>query len=172
MQVSSQRLRSHPAYGSGAFVMVAAALTVLTALGFEYIGGYKPCPLCLQERYAYYAAVPLAFAGLILGSAGNWKAGGLLFWLVALAFLANAGLGTYHAGVEWKFWPGPETCTGALAPLGQGGLLQSLSQTRVIRCDEAPWSFAGLSFAGWNAVISLFLAAAAARTGSSAFSPE
>ena len=24
------------------------------ALGFEHIGNYDPCALCLQQRYAYY----------------------------------------------------------------------------------------------------------------------
>jgi disulfide bond formation protein DsbB len=36
-----------------------------------------------------------------------------------------------------------------------------LETTRVIRCDEAPWTFLGLSFAGWNVVISLLIAIAA-----------
>jgi disulfide bond formation protein DsbB len=34
--------------------------------------------------------------------------------------------------------------------------------TPVIRCDEASWWFLGLSFAGWNAVVSAALAAIAA----------
>ena len=82
-----------------------------------------------------------------------------LFGLVALAFLANAGLGGYHSGVEWGFWAGPETCSGATAPLATGkSLLDQLKNApRIIRCDEAPWRFAGLSFAGWNAVVSFVL---------------
>ncbi len=87
-----------------------------------------------------------------------------MFLLVAAAFLANAGLGAYHAGVEWKLWPGPETCAATgVQPLGSGsgGVLGSLSKTRVIRCDEAPWHFLGLSLAGWNVVASLLLAAGA-----------
>ncbi len=24
----------------------------------EHLGGYAPCPLCLMQRYAYYAAIP------------------------------------------------------------------------------------------------------------------
>lgn len=163
---------SHPAYGWGAFLMFAAAITLLVALGFEHIGGYVPCPLCLQERYAYYAGVPLAFAALATGGLGAWRVAGVLFGLVAIGFLINTGLGVYHAGVEWKWWPGPETCSGALMPLGQGGLLGSLQTTRVIRCDEAPWQFAGLSFAGWNAVISLILAAVALRASASAIRGE
>jgi disulfide bond formation protein DsbB len=27
-----------------------------------------------------------------------------------------------------------------------------------VRCDEAPWRFLGLSFAGWNMVVSVALA--------------
>jgi disulfide bond formation protein DsbB len=66
--------------------------------------------------------------------------------------------------VEWKLWPGPETCAATgVQPLGSGsgGVLGSLSKTRVNRCDEAPWHFLGLSLAGWNVVASLLLAAGA-----------
>jgi disulfide bond formation protein DsbB len=165
------RLTADPAYSWGALLMFAAAATVGIALGFEHLGGYSPCPLCLQERYAYYAAVPLSFLALVLGSMGQWRIAGILFLVVAAGFLVNTGLGVYHAGVEWKWWPGPDTCaTAALTPLGRGGLLDSLQNTRVIRCDEAPWRFAGLSFAGWNAVISALLTLVAAKSAARALS--
>ena len=84
------------------------------------------------------------------------------FLLVALAFLANAGLGAYHAGVEWKLWAGPSTCCTAQGlSTSAGGLLENIEKTRVVRCDEAAWRFLGLSFAGWNVLISLALAAGA-----------
>jgi len=148
-----------PAYKWGAAALVAAAAIILSALAFEHIGGYRPCPLCLQERYAYYAGIPLLFGALVLVSMGQRKLAAALFALVAAGFLFNAGLGTYHAGVEWKLWAGPETCQFALEPLsvGPGGLLKQLENVRVIRCDEAPWQLLGLSFAGWNAVLSLLL---------------
>ena len=140
-------------------LFLAAAVVILTALAFERFGGYAPCPLCLQQRYAYYAGVPALFLALVLLSAGYARLAAAVFLLVAAAFLANAGLGTYHAGAEWKFWPGPDTCAGAPQPLSTGGgLLKDLATTRVIRCDEAPWHFLGLSFAGWNVVASVLLA--------------
>ncbi|MGB6390641.1 MAG: disulfide bond formation protein B, partial [Methyloceanibacter sp.] len=37
-----------------AFVFAIAFATILTAHGFEIFGGYAPCPICLEERYAYY----------------------------------------------------------------------------------------------------------------------
>jgi disulfide bond formation protein DsbB len=36
-----------------------------------------------------------------------------------------------------------------------------MNKTRVVRCDEAAWRFLGLSLAGYNVLVSLFLAAVA-----------
>src|SRR3977135_2693913 len=91
-----------PPYRVGALVLFAALVVILTALAFEHFGGYVACPLCLQQRYAYYAGVPALFLALVLLSAGHTRMAAALFLAVALAFLANAALGTYHAGVEWK----------------------------------------------------------------------
>jgi disulfide bond formation protein DsbB len=156
-------LQRGPAYRAGGAALFLAAVVILTALAFEHFGGYTACPLCLQERWAYYAGIPALFFALVLLSAGHTRMATAVFLAVALAFLANAALGTYHAGAEWKFWPGPDTCGGS-QPLstGTGGLFKDLATTRVIRCDEAPWHFLGLSFAGWNVVTSLLLAAATA----------
>jgi len=41
-----------------AVVFAVALATILTAHIFERFGGYAPCPLCLEERYAYYLGVP------------------------------------------------------------------------------------------------------------------
>jgi disulfide bond formation protein DsbB len=152
-----------PAYRAGGAALFLAAAVILTALAFEHFGGYAPCPLCLQQRYAYYAGVPALFFALVLLSAGHTRTAAAVFLAVALIFLANAVLGAYHTGVEWKFWPGPDTCAGTAAPLSTsaGGLLKDLATTRVIRCDEAAWRFLGLSFAGWNVIASLLLAAGA-----------
>jgi len=149
-------------------VAVGSALTLIGAWIFQYGFGYPPCPLCLEQRYAYYFAVPLAVL-LWLALASFPDGPGVRrrtliagFAVLAAGMLWNAGLGTYHAGVEWHFWAGPSDCSGALAPLGGGGgLLEQLQSTRVVRCDEAPWRFLGLSLAGYNVLISLTLAAVA-----------
>jgi disulfide bond formation protein DsbB len=144
---------------ASAVVFVLALATILTALGFEHLGGYAPCQLCLQERYAYYFAVPAALLALILSRMDLNGAARVLLVLVALAFMCNAALGVYHAGAEWKWWPGPETCGGGFdLKWGKDGIVD----TPVIRCDEASWWFLGLSFAAWNAVVSAVLAAIAA----------
>ena len=146
------------AYRYGALMLLLALGVIVAALGSEYIGGYAPCPLCLQQRYAYYAGVPLLFLALVLVSVDRPKIAGLVFLLVALAFLANAGLGIYQAGAQWKFWPGPQTCAGAQGVASSAeDLFKALEKTHVIRCDEASFRFLGLSFAGWNVVVSFLI---------------
>jgi disulfide bond formation protein DsbB len=140
-----------------ALTFALAAATIIGAWGFELIGGYKPCALCLQQRWAYYFSLPI----LALICLRMWSGRADLdvvrwgFMAVVLAMLLNAGLGVYHSGVEWAWWAGPDACsTGA----GLSGGLPDLSKARVINCSDAQWRFLGLSFAGWNVVVSLVLA--------------
>lgn len=156
-----------------AVIAGVGAATLIGAWYFQYGLGLAPCPLCLEQRWPYYLAVPgalLLVAGAVRG-APRWAliAG---FAAVALLMLWGAGLGVYHAGAEWKWWAGPQDCagTGSVAG-GAGDLLRRMQATRVVRCDEAAWRdpVAALSLAGWNVVISLALlglAVAGARAAS------
>lgn len=148
---------SGAAYKLGGITLFLSIGVILTALAFEHLGGYVPCPLCLMQRWAYYAAIPALFLAMAL-AAESPRIAALIFFAAALGFLANSGLGVYHAGAEWKFWPGPDTCATAQAlPTSAADLLNSLPETVVVRCDEAAWRFLGLSFAGWNVIVSLVL---------------
>ena len=141
-------------------VLLAAAATLGGALVFQHVLGYVPCKLCLEQRQPYYLALPLAAAAALLPRGlARWVLAGL-----ALLFLASAGLGAYHAGAEWGFWPGPSDCGGGAGPgpTDVNDFLKTLEQTRVVSCTEAAWRFLGLSLAGWNVLISLALAGIAA----------
>jgi disulfide bond formation protein DsbB len=153
-------LQSPSATGLAMLVLAAAAATILVALAFEHIGGYDPCPLCLQQRYAYYVGIPATVAALALLLQVQPKAAAVVLLAVGVGFLVNAGLGVYQAGAEWKLWDPPSTCAAA-AELPTFDA-RSLSIDRVpALCGVASWRFLGLSFAGWNAVISAALAGGA-----------
>jgi disulfide bond formation protein DsbB len=69
-------------------------------------------------------------------------------------------IGFFHAGVEQGWWEGPSTCTsGSIQGLTTEQLLEQIQNAPLVRCDEIPWSLAGLSMAAWNGVISLGIAA-------------
>ncbi len=163
-QLSMDRIHSDPA-GSAAIVVAAiGAATILGAYFFQFVLKLVPCPLCYEQRYAYYFAIPLAVM-IALGARVGAKRKVIIAALAAIAamMLWNAGLGAYHSGVEWHLWRGPQDCSGDLSNLrAGGGLLQQLETVRLVRCDEAPWRFLGLSLAGYNVLISLALAVIAA----------
>lgn len=164
MSLAAADNRNRTAQWTGEAVLSLAILVIAAALGFEYIGGYKPCALCLTQRYAYYAAIPVAALGLLCLNRSWRTMAGLLFGLCALAFVANTGLAAYHAGVEWGWWQGPQGCTGDInLTKSAGNLLSAIKTEKVIRCDEPQWRFI-LTFAGWNVLISAFLAGLAAWT--------
>jgi disulfide bond formation protein DsbB len=155
-----QRLAARSGAVAALAIAAVAAATLAGAWFFQLVLDIRPCPLCLEQRYAYYLALPLAllvaFARLARGAAAVLLAG---FAVLLLAALANAWLGGYHAGVEWKFWQGPTDCSGPVVDLGSAGtLLQRLDTVKVIRCDEVQWRFLGLSLAGYNVLISLLMA--------------
>lgn len=147
-------------------LLVACGGVMAIALGLEFLGGYAPCELCLKERYAYYAGIVLAIAASAAMSAGRPALAAGFVALLGLGLLANAGFGLYHAGVEWRWWEGPSTCTGGADLAASGNdLLKSLETQNVVRCDQPALKILGLSLAAWNVPIGLGLAAIAAYTG-------
>ena len=153
-------IRERPVASAAAAIAAVGAGAILGAWIFQYGFGFKPCPLCLEQRYAYYFAIPLAVM-VLMGDAVGAKRKVLIGALLAIAagMLWNTYLGVYHSGIEWKWWPGPQECSGALGDLRSGGpLVNQLETMSVVRCDEAAWRFLGLSLAGYNALISLTLA--------------
>jgi len=147
--------------GAGSAALLAGAFA------FQHIGGLPPCALCIWQRWPHVAAALLA-AALLLSPAPLRRP---LMALGALAALATGGIGIYHAGIERGWWPGPTSCSGSgpgLSGMSGADLLDMSAPATVVMCDEIPWAFAGLSMAGWNAVLSLGLAAiwlAALRLG-------
>ena len=161
---SSVSSGANPALTAAIAVAVIATATIAGAWFFQLVLDIRPCPLCLEQRYAYYLSIPLAV--LVAIAAGRGASRGVLVGglaILALVALANAVLGGYHAGVEWKFWQGPTDCSGPIVDFGKaGGLLQQLDTVKVIRCDDVQWRFLGLSLAGYNVLISLLMAGIAA----------
>ncbi|MGD0641595.1 MAG: disulfide bond formation protein B [Roseiarcus sp.] len=138
--------------------------TIAGAWVFQALG-YAPCDLCLEQRYAYYAGVPLAAIAFALAASGSSRAlTRALFWLLALVFAANVVLAGYHSGVELHLWQGPTACTGSIeGSKSAGSLLDQLATVKVVNCDVVQLRIFGLSFANWNVFVSAALSGLAAR---------
>lgn len=138
-----------------AIAFVIGLATIAGAWGSQVIGGLVPCELCLAQRQAYYWGLPVLALVLIF-----WNRLPLVVWYIgvglgALIFVWSAYMGSYHAGVEWGWWPGPTACTGTGGDLSFGDLASG-NIAKVIPCDQVQWRdpILKLSLAGYNALIS------------------
>jgi disulfide bond formation protein DsbB len=141
-------------------VLISATM-LATAHAFERFGELAPCTLCLRQREVYWVILGLGLGFMILvrrPGGPRWREA--TCWALGGLFLLGAGVATYHAGAEWKFWPGPTACASAGTVVNAGDLAAFLDGAPVKppACDEAPWVFAGLSMAGWNALASIVFA--------------
>ncbi len=145
-----------PVVENAAIPIVAISAAALSGAWIIQFMGYEPCPLCLEQRIAYYAAIPAGILAVYSARRAPTIAA-LLLAAICLGFIYNAGLGIYHAGAEWHFWPGPDTCSGT-GTLQPKNLLESLQHNTAVRCDEAALRIFGISLAGYSVLISTALA--------------
>jgi len=153
---------------AAAFILAVAMLGLGGAWTFQALG-YQPCELCLKERYAFYAALPVATAAIFLARNAPPVYARAALALLALIFAANAALAFYHAGVEWKFWAGPAECSGDFVkPATMEEFRKQLQRVHVVRCDEPALRILGLSLAFWNFLMSSALSGFAGLTAAKA----
>ncbi len=141
------------------FLAFCLSSTIGLALGFEHLGGYLPCDLCLIERFPYYGALPF----LLLAGFGAWFLRisfgiQLLFFCVFVLMSISFVLAVYHTGIEYGFWPAPPSCGLSVIrkTTDANQLFDLLNNIHPPSCSEASMRFLSLSFAGWNVVASLF----------------
>jgi disulfide bond formation protein DsbB len=145
-----------PRTAAGLAALAAAAL-LIAIFTMEYAGGLAPCKLCILQRWPHGAALGLGLVGTLAIAGAPLRQ--LVLWGCAIAFAITAGMGFYHAGVEFGVLEGPSTCTGLATGDTVEQLRNSLMAAPVVRCDEVSWALFGISLAGYNAIISTLLAA-------------
>jgi disulfide bond formation protein DsbB len=129
------------------------ALLLAGAYVSQYGFGLYPCEMCWWQRYPHFAAVALALLAFVAPPKRLWIA------LSALAILGSGLIGVFHAGVEYGWWLGVTDCTNLIDNSG-GDALAAIMDAPLIRCDAPQWTLAGVSLAGFNAIISVISAMA------------
>jgi disulfide bond formation protein DsbB len=148
-----------------AFALAASLAMLGAAHAFERFAGLPPCNLCLKQREVYWAAVAIAGAATFWAVFSRASRGTprIASFLLAAVFFTGAITAGFHTGGELKWWDLPATCSAipsttidlsGLAALADG----TAEMKPIVGCGDVPWSFAGISMAGWNFFISLALA--------------
>ena len=141
------------------WAMAASFVALISAFGFQYLGGMAPCELCLWQRIPHGAVIVGGLGALLWFHSKRERL--FLTWSAAIMFAVGASIALYHVGVEQQLVMGPGSCA------GDSGLnsAQSIDQLRkmlmaapIVRCSEISWSFFGLSIAALNAITSTVIA--------------
>lgn len=127
--------------------LVVPALLLGGAFLSQYVFGLHPCEMCWWQRWPHFAAVGFAALAYFAPPKRIWVA------IAAGGILTSGLIGFFHAGVEYDFWEGITGC--ALPAASDGDMLEAIFAQPIVRCDQAPWSMAGISLAGFNAVFSI-----------------
>ncbi|HEX3485174.1 MAG TPA: disulfide bond formation protein B [Micropepsaceae bacterium] len=163
MTLASSKDHALPIQAETMAALLAGSVSATLLLGAfvsQYVGGLAPCEMCIWQRWPHGASILFGFIGgwLVMNRVLPAQLAKPLA-ILAIAGLAISGaIGVFHAGVEWKFWPGPAECTGFGYVPGR----DDFKPLQIVRCDEAQWRLLGISLAGYNALFSLAAAAMAA----------
>lgn len=144
-------------------ILLVTVAVLSSAYSAQYIGGLRPCILCLYERIPWFAAGGLMLLVILLSFSGPGRRALLL--LAGVILLGGAVLAGYHVGVEQQAWAGPGACSAPEAmPQSLDELKAMLENATEPRCDQIPWELFGISLAGYNAIASGVLALVALET--------
>ena len=139
---------------ANALVLTGSAALLGGALAFQYLGHLAPCEMCLWQRWPHVAALGI---GLLAWARSNNR---FAVAVAAVCLLVGAGLGFFHAGVEYHWWTGPQACTAPALASGTSFVAAALAAP-LIRCDAAAWTMFGISMAGYNGLVSTVIGATA-----------
>lgn len=138
--------------GARTLALLVPVLALGGALASQYLGGLHPCEMCHWQRWPHYAALGLAIAAVATGHA---RATRPLVLLAGAAIFVSGAIGVFHAGVEYRWWDGVTTCTTLARTGSTADILTQILATPIVRCDVAQWTLAGISLAGFNALLSI-----------------
>ena len=143
----------------GLMALIGSGALLGGALYFQYVVGLAPCEMCHWQRWPHMVVIAVGLAAVI---ATRWPRFALAcVWAAIAALAVTSAIGVFHAGVEFHWWQGPQSCTGRIpSGLTVEQLKKYLAAAPIVRCDQTAWSMGGISMAGWNAILSFGLAIA------------
>jgi len=140
-------------------ILIFSLLAIFFALYVEYILHYKACRLCLYQRIPYLIAIFLSFAGY------NYYKNDKILLLIVLVFTVSFLISGYHYGIEKNVFEEFSGCsTNNLNIIDKTMLLKTLSNNIPSSCKNVNFKLFGISLAGINSALSLFIVIYSLRT--------
>ena len=134
-------------------IFLINAVVIFFALFIEYILKFKPCILCIYQRYPYYLI--LLFSALFFLK-NSWKQ--YLLILIIITSIISFILAGYHVGIEYGLIDELSNCkTEVSKNISKDVLLKELQNKLAPSCKVVDFKLFGLSLASINMIMSLIL---------------
>lgn len=134
------------------------SLTVLISVYFmEFILGWKPCELCILQRYPYFIIIIISIA-LTVAKIKNINISSKLAIVLILApIFTGLLIAIYHFGVENSYWRNISACSDQLSNIdvNTDNLLSGLNEIKP-NCSD-PVKIFGLSISGYNIISNILM---------------
>ena len=135
-------------------LLITSSVILVTVYYLEYFLNLKPCILCIYQRVPYFFAIVL---GILFLLTKNYNTRKILYYLYFITFLTGLLLATYHFGIEKNLWIAFTGCEINSSLENNYNLKEYLLKKEFTECSETNFTLFGLSLAGYNIIISLFL---------------
>lgn len=147
---------SRVAFAAGAMICIAL---LAYAYYLQYVKGLEPCPLCMVQRFFFYAVMALFIVAAIHGPRGS----GALVYSALITLFAAGGAAAAGRQVWLQHLP-PDKVPQCGPDLFF--MLENFPLSRTWEklfygtgeCAVVDWKFLGLSIAGWSLVWFIVLA--------------
>ena len=134
------------------------SLTVLISVYFmEFVLGWKPCELCILQRYPYFIIIIISIA-LTVAKIKNINISSKLAIVLILApIFTGLLIAVYHFGVENSYWRNISACSDQLSNIdvNTDNLLSGLDEIKP-NCSD-PVKLLGLSISGYNILSNILM---------------
>ncbi len=134
------------------------SLTVLISVYFmEFILGWKPCELCILQRYPYFIIIIISIALMVAKIKNINISSKLAIVLILAPIFTGLLIAVYHFGVENSYWRNISACSDQLSKidLNTDNLLSGLDDIKP-NCSD-PVKIFGLSISGYNILSNILM---------------
>jgi disulfide bond formation protein DsbB len=141
-------------------LLIWVTLISVFVVGIAYIMetqfGVLSCKLCVFERMMFIITGLTAFLTYLFFPP---RLQSVIIFIIGMFFFMGAGIALYHVAIQHHWVELPMFCntndfTGVQSVQA---LKELLLKTPFVRCDQVTWSFMGISLAGYNALLSLYM---------------
>jgi len=134
------------------------SIAVLISVYFmEYALGWKPCDLCILQRYPYFIIIIISITLIVARVKNRTISSKLAITLILAPIITGLLIAVYHFGVENSYWRNISACSDQLSniDINTENLLSGLNEIKP-NCSD-PVKLFGLSLSGYNILSNILM---------------